>query len=108
MALFFDRSWFEQRLAVLNLPRTALAAAAGLNEDELALIFKDQREVSAGEVAAFALMLGAPEAEVALRCGVTTRTGSGDSGRMAALERRVADLEARLEALSAMLTRPGR
>jgi len=97
MALFFDRPWFEERLAERGLDRTVLAAAAGLSEDELDLVLKDQRELSAGEVAIFAELLGVTAAEVARHAGVSTPVPGGDPlARIAALERRVAALEAEL------------
>jgi hypothetical protein len=97
MALFFDADWFDARLGERGLPRAVLAAAAGLSADQLALVFKDQRELSAGEVAVFAELLGAAPAEVAARAGVSTPVPGQDGGaeaRIAALERRVAALEA--------------
>ena len=54
MALFFDYAWFERKLAARGLSRGGLAAAAGLSAEDLALVFKDQKELSAGQVAAFA------------------------------------------------------
>jgi transcriptional regulator with XRE-family HTH domain len=97
MALFFDAPWFDAKLAERGLSRAVMAAVAGLTEAELALAFKDQRELSAGQVAAFAELLGVPAAEVAQRAGVSTPTPGQDAGaRIAALERRVAALEAEL------------
>ena len=54
MALFFDAAWFDARLRERSLSRPVLAAAAGLSAEDLDLLFKDQRELSAGEVAVFA------------------------------------------------------
>ncbi|MDP3747350.1 MAG: helix-turn-helix transcriptional regulator [Phenylobacterium sp.] len=101
MALFFDAAWFEERLAERGLTRRVMAAAAGLSEAELALAFKDQRELSAEEVGIFADLLGVPAAEVARNAGVSTPVpGQEDlTGRVAALERRVASLEAELARL---------
>ncbi|HEX3700784.1 MAG TPA: helix-turn-helix domain-containing protein [Phenylobacterium sp.] len=103
MALFFDADWFDARLAERGLSRSVMAAASGLSEAELALAFKDQRELSADEVGRFAELLGVTAAEVAARAGVSTPV-PGDAGgleaRLAALERRVAAVEAQLDALS--------
>ncbi|HEY8574080.1 helix-turn-helix transcriptional regulator [Phenylobacterium sp.] len=95
MALFFDAEWFDARLAERGLPRTVLAAAAGMSPAELALVFKDQRELSAAEVAVFAELLGVEAKEVADRAGISTPVpGRVDpEARIAALERRVAALE---------------
>ena len=54
MALFFDAEWFDARLADRGLTRGVLAAVSGMNEAELGLVYKDQRELSVAEVAAFA------------------------------------------------------
>ena len=97
MALFFDAPWFDEKLLERGLSRGVMAAVAGLSEDELALVFKDQREVSAGHVAAFAELLGVPAAEVADRAGVSTPAPTDDP--VAALERRVAALEAEIAKL---------
>jgi transcriptional regulator with XRE-family HTH domain len=98
MALFFDTAWYDARLAERGLTRSVLAAVAGLSEADLSLVFKDQRELKASEVAAFAEILGVTPAEAATRAGVSTPVPGADPlSRLAALERRVAALEARLE-----------
>lgn len=101
MALFFDVAWFEEKLAERGLTRRVMAAAAGLSEADLALAFKDQRELSAEEVGIFADLLGVSAAEVAHNAGVSTPVPGQDevTGRLAALERRVASLEAELARL---------
>jgi len=100
MALFFDAPWFDAKLAERGLSRRVMAAAAGMSEADLALVFKDQRELSAEEVAVFAELLGEPAAEIARQAGVSTPVpGQGAEARLAALERRVATLEAELARL---------
>ena len=103
MALFFDTAWFDERLGARGISRAALAAAAGLSEAELAEVFKDQRELSAGQVAVFAELLGLTAADVASHGGISTPIpgGSNAGQRIAALERRVAALEAEVARLSA-------
>ncbi len=99
MALFFDAEWFNARLAERLLSPEALAAASGMDLADLALVFKDQRELSAAEVAVFAEMLGATPGEIALHAGVSTpipNDGGGLDSRVAELEARVARLEAAL------------
>jgi uncharacterized protein YceH (UPF0502 family) len=97
MALFFDADWFDARLDERGFSRSVLAAAACLSPEDLALVFKDQRELSAGHVAVFAELLGVEASEVAAHAGVSTpvpgQVGAVDA-RIAALERRVAALEA--------------
>lgn len=100
MSLFFDTAWFDAQLAERGLSRRVMAAAAGMSEADLALVYKDQRELSAEEVAAFAELLGAPPAEIARQAGVSTPVpGGGPDARLAALERRMAALEAELARL---------
>lgn len=65
MALFFDAAWYDERLAERGLSRRVLAAAAGMTESELVLVFKDQRELSMREVSAFAELLGVSPAQAA-------------------------------------------
>ena len=101
MALFFDAEWFDVRLGERGLSRPVLAAAAGLSAEDLALIFKDQRALSAGEVAVFAELLGARAAEIAERAGVATPV----PGQPLAAEIRIADLERRVAALEAEVAR---
>jgi hypothetical protein len=98
MALFFDADWFDARLGDRGLSRDVLAAAAGLSAQELALAFKDQREISAREVAVFAELLGVTPAEVARRAGVSTPVpGEDAAARIDALERRISALEAEVQ-----------
>lgn len=93
MALFFDAAWFDEKLTERGLSRRVMAAAAGLSDADLALIFKDQKELTAQDVAVFADLLAATPAEIAQQAGISTPVpGRG-------LEERIAALEARVEAL---------
>jgi transcriptional regulator with XRE-family HTH domain len=98
LALFFDVEWYEARLVERGLSRAVLAAVSGMSEADVGLVFKDQRELSAAEVAAFAELLGVSAAEAANRAGVSTPVpGTDPLSRIAELERRVAALEAMLK-----------
>lgn len=101
MALFFDRSWFEAKLAERSLSQRVMAAAAGMSEADLVLVFKDQRELSAEEVGIFADLLGVPPAQIAHHAGVSTPVPGQDdlAGRLLALEKKVAALEAEIARL---------
>ena len=103
MALFFDHEWYDARLAERGLDRLALAAAAGLSAGELDLVFKDQREIAASELAVFAEMVGVSRQEAARRAGVGAHAQAVDPAaqRIAALEERVARLESQLAELLA-------
>jgi hypothetical protein len=106
MALFFDAEWFDARLGERGLSRRVMAAATGMAEADLALAFKDQRELSAGEVAAFAELLGVEAGEVASRAGISTPIPGQDgaAARLSALERRVSAMEAEIARLRARPT----
>ncbi len=103
MALFFDAAWFDQRLAERALDRATLAAVLGVSAEELADIFKDQREVKPVEVQALAGLLNQPPEEIARRCGVSTRTHVKEDfdGRLSAIEARLDRLEALMARLQA-------
>ncbi len=104
MALFFDGVWFGARLGERDLSRERLAARLDITTEDLALLFKDQMELSAGQVAAFAELLGVSAAEVASRAGVSTPVPSQQTSphaRIASLERRVEALEAEIDRLKA-------
>lgn len=96
MALFFDAAWFDARLGDLKLDRGALARAAGLNRDDLALIFANEREASGAQIRAFAALLAADLIEVSIRCGIAARnTTPADADPGARLDH----LSARLDAI---------
>lgn len=97
MALFFDAEWFDARLAERGLTRGVLASVSGMSEADLALVFKDQRELSVAEVSAFAELLGVTPHAIANRAGVSTPTPATDP--LAALEARIAALEAEVARL---------
>jgi uncharacterized protein YceH (UPF0502 family) len=103
MALFFDQAWYDARLAERGLARAVLAAVAGMTGEELDLAYKDQRELTAAQIAAFAELLGAPLAEAARRAGVGAH--APPPAPTESLERKVAALEARVASLEAELAR---
>jgi transcriptional regulator with XRE-family HTH domain len=72
MALFFDSAWFDGKLAAVHLSRADLARALGVTETGIAEIWKDQRELSARDVAIIAALLGAPAEDVATHAGIST------------------------------------
>jgi hypothetical protein len=101
VALFFDVAWFETQLDERGLSRATLAAGAGMSEADLALVFKDQRELSAAEVTAFAELLGASPAEIAEHAGVSTPVPhTAEDDRLARIEARLAAVEAALARLA--------
>lgn len=104
MALFFEAAWFDERLTAFGLSRAIVAAALGLSDDELAEIWKDQRELRARDVAILAALLGAEPQEVATRAGVSTpipRTAPSSND----VENRLARIEERLAVLERLIAR---
>ncbi len=88
MALFFDSAWFDGRLAAVHLSRADLARALGVSETGIAEIWKDQRELSARDVAIIAALLGASAADVATHAGISTPLPKpGDASDVGVAER---------------------
>lgn len=99
MALFFDANWFDAKLASAGLSRAQLAVALGLSETQIAEIWKDQRELSAREVATLASLLNAAPEEIAARAGVSTPVPAKSPKDLESFGEALADLAARLERL---------
>ena len=99
MALFFDQSWFDAQLSALGLSRVEVALALGLTQPEVDEIWKDQRELSARDVATLAQLLAASPHEIATRAGISTpvpASAASDTATAKRLDRIEATL-ARLE-----------
>ena len=71
------KAGLDAKLAERGLSRRVMAAAAGMSEADLALVFKDQRELSAEEVAVFAELLGEPAAEIARQAALAEQRRRG-------------------------------
>jgi transcriptional regulator with XRE-family HTH domain len=99
MALFFDASWFDQRLAARGIDRIGLAVAAGIERSELHSIFTNERSPTAEELREFARVLGTDLLEVTIRSGVAVR----ESAPGADPEDRIDSIEARLDAIDTWL-----
>jgi transcriptional regulator with XRE-family HTH domain len=110
MALFFDADWFDAKLASLSLTRSDAARVLGLDDAAIVLLWKDQRELSARDVAVLAALLGVAAEEVADRAGTSTpvpRTVSDNPAALAAqpgdITERLARLERTLAEIKALL-----
>jgi len=103
MALFFDGEWFEARLSAVHLTRADLARALGLDETEIAEVWKDQRELSARDVALIAALLNVPAEDVARHAGISTPVPKGDA--ISDIARRLERVERMLEDIKSLLTR---
>jgi transcriptional regulator with XRE-family HTH domain len=93
MALFFDSAWFDTRLSALGMKRDDVASVLGLTQEQVAELWKDQRELKADDVRLLASLIGAPVAEVADRAGVSTPVPKDASD----------DVHARLDRIEAQL-----
>jgi transcriptional regulator with XRE-family HTH domain len=96
VALFFDADWFDARLAAAGLTRAIAAQALGITGEQLAEVWKDQRELSARDVATLSALLGVTAEDVARHAGISTpvpRTASIEE-RLAKVERELAELKA--------------
>ena len=99
MALFFDASWFDQRLAARGTDRIGLAIATGIDRSELHSIFTNERSPTADELREFSRVLDVDLLEVTIRSGVAVR----ESAPGAAPEDRIESIEARLDAIDTWL-----
>ena len=102
MALFFDRSWFDGRLRKLGLGRELVAGALQLSETQVSEVWKDQRELSAGQVTVLAHLLAVSVEEIAHHAGISTpvpsaETGGAEMAQVLALLTQMNDRMARLE-----------
>lgn len=103
MALFFDASWFDKKLKTLGLTRATLAAALGVNDAQLAEIWKDQRELSVNDVRIIAALLGESGAEIASRAGVSTPVPPPEGQSLGEIAARLSAIERKLDELTALL-----
>jgi transcriptional regulator with XRE-family HTH domain len=97
MALFFDGEWFDARLTAAHLSRADVARALGVSDESLAEIWKDQRELSAADVAILAALLAVPPQDIAIHAGISTPVPKAQPS--------LADLAARLDKVEAELAR---
>ncbi len=103
MALFFDATWFDARLAQAGLERGAVAAALGLSATEIAELWKDQRELKANDVRILAALLGNTPQEVATRAGVSTPAPRETASDLGAVVQRLDRLETAVDEIKALI-----
>lgn len=94
MALFFDQPWFDAQLKARGATREDVGRLLGLSADQVAELWKDQRELRAADVAALARFLNVTTADVAKHAGISTP-----------LPVQAVDAEQRLQEMSEQLTR---
>ncbi|HEX2590582.1 MAG TPA: helix-turn-helix transcriptional regulator [Rhizomicrobium sp.] len=107
MALFFDAQWFDAQLAARGLSREAVARALGLNAEQIAELWKDQRELSVRDVRTLAQLLGVPAQKIAHRAGVSTpipaEAPTDNGAALAELNERLARVERSLVELKGLV-----
>jgi len=103
MALFFDGGWFDERLRSLGLALRDLGAALGLSEEEIAEVWKDQRELKAQEVRIIAALLDTSPAEIAEHAGISTPVPKDDTSTLTAILHRLDKIETTLAELKVLV-----
>ncbi|HSM97367.1 MAG TPA: hypothetical protein VLT91_15090 [Rhizomicrobium sp.] len=108
MALFFDTAWFDARLHSAHLTRSDAARALGLSDHEVAEVWKDQRELSARDVATLAALLATTPQEIAQHAGISTPVPKpAGKPSLEELSARLERVEAELAAIKALLKERG-
>lgn len=106
MALFFDKDWFDAALTRAGLTRETLALALGLDDTQIGEVWKDQRELSAREVATIAALFAVTPEAVAHHAGVSTpvpRPASEAPGTLNEIAARLERVETKLDELKALM-----
>jgi transcriptional regulator with XRE-family HTH domain len=109
MALFFDQAWFDAQLKARGATQDDVARLLKLTADEVREMWKDQRELKAGEVLALAKFLNVAPAELATRAGVSTPIPSADSSvgeRLDEMNERLKRLERMIVELKTLILTP--
>lgn len=92
MALFFDQAWFDARLKELGATRDDVARLLRLSPEQVAELWKDQRELRAADVLALSSYLRVAAGEVATRAGIATPMPNESK----TVERQLAEVNERL------------
>jgi len=108
MALFFDQAWFDAELARMGARRDDVARLLSLTPQQVEELWKDQRELTAQDVARLGRFLNQPARLIAERAGVSTPVPdetAGPDAVIAVLRERVDQLEAQVRLLLAEVER---
>jgi transcriptional regulator with XRE-family HTH domain len=109
MALFFDQAWFDAQLKARGATREDVARLLKLSDQEIAELWKDQRELAGADVLMLALFLGVPAAEVAKYAGVSTplpEVGGDVQQRLQDMSDRLARIERMIVELKTLILTP--
>jgi len=99
MALFFDQPWFDAELTKRHLRREDIGAMLGLGPEEIAEVWKDQRELKAADVAILAALFNLSPETIANRAGISTPVPKSAPVMQSSLETRLAAIESKLDAI---------
>ena len=109
MALFFDQAWFDARLKAAGASRDDVATLLKLSSEQVAELWKDQRELRAADVAALARLLHVGTAEVAKRAGISTpvpEEGGDVQQRLSEMNERLTRIERMIVELKTLMLTP--
>jgi hypothetical protein len=95
MALFFDQAWFDAQLARVSATRADIARLLGLQNEQVDEMWKDQREMSARDVALLGSFFNLSPHLIAEHAGVSTPVPDA----MQPTEHAIIELKARVERL---------
>ena len=109
MALFFDQAWFDAQLKAAGASREDVAKLLQLTSQQVAELWKDQRELRAGDVATLARLLTVGAAEVAKRAGISTPVpdeGGNVDQRLSEMNERLTRIERMIVELKTLILTP--
>lgn len=109
MALFFDQAWFDAQLKAAGVSREDVAKLLQLTSQQVAELWKDQRELRAGDVATLARLLNVGAAEVAKRAGISTPVpdeGGNVDQRLSEMNERLTRIERMIVELKTLILTP--
>ncbi|MBU6155475.1 MAG: DNA-binding protein [Alphaproteobacteria bacterium] len=100
MALFFDQDWFDAELARTGASRADVARLLSLTPQQVEELWKDQRELTARDVALLGRFLNHPARVISERAGVSTPVPQEKTAAEATLD----GLHERIDRLEAQVT----
>lgn len=109
MALFFDQAWFDAQLKAAGVSRDDVARQLKLSSEQIAELWKDQRELRAADVSALARLIGQSATEVAKRAGISTpvpEEGGDVTQRLAEMNERLTRIERMIVELKTLVLTP--
>lgn len=99
MALFFDQEWFDAKLASVGATRDDIARLLQMTAEQVNELWKDQRELTALNVAKLARFLNASPDVIALKAGISTPVPPPEEQ----VQDRIKNVEMRLDRIESLL-----